>query len=307
MRWMMVFGLVLFLMAGCAAKKLEHRVTGVPESEVKRLGLSLFYKKYVSVGGFPIVSSEKVSDFALLEAAYLIEKMIGHDEKLRRALIASGTRFVVMAYNEYTSDVPEHSDLQPNKWWDYRARGLGATRWRPAVSCGEENLLRYYGDPYRAENILIHEFAHAIHHMGLDRIRPGFDVKLELAYEAAMRKGLWKGKYAASNRAEYWAEAVQSWFDTNRKPDHDHNHVDTRKELIEYDPGVAKLVEEVFGKPVWKYVNPSERNGKGVAHLKGFDLEKAPRFTWPKGLRAWYQQYEKEKAERRRNRNGRGE
>jgi len=27
---------------------------------------------------------------------------------------------------------------------------------------------------------------------------------------------------------EYWAEAVQSWFDTNREPDHDHNHVNTR-------------------------------------------------------------------------------
>ena len=34
----------------------------------------------------------------------------------------------------------------------------------------------------------------------------------------------------------------------NREDDHDHNHVNTRKELVEYDPAVAKLCEEVFGK-----------------------------------------------------------
>ena len=62
-----------------------------------------------------------------------------------------------------------------------------------------------------------------------------------------MAKGLWAKKYAATNRHEYWAEAVQSWFGTNREPDHDHNHVNTREELIEYDPAIAELCAEVFG------------------------------------------------------------
>ena len=31
--------------------------------------------------------------------------------------------------------------------------------------------------------------------------------------------------YAAKNRAEYWAEGVQCWYDTNRTMDHDHNHI----------------------------------------------------------------------------------
>ena len=45
-------------------------------------------------------------------------------------------------------------------------------------------------------------------------------------------------RYAATDEHEYWAEGVQSWFDTNRENDAIHNHVDTREELLEYDPAL---------------------------------------------------------------------
>ena len=61
-------------------------------------------------------------------------------------------------------------------------------------------------------SFLIHEFAHAIHVWGLDTVDPTFDGRLNLAYDAAMAKGLWKDAYAASNKEEYWAEGVGSWF-----------------------------------------------------------------------------------------------
>lgn len=51
-----------------------------------------------------------------------------------------------MAQDEMTTDVPEHCDLRPKDYWDRRARRLGATDARPAVSCGEENLLCLPGD-----------------------------------------------------------------------------------------------------------------------------------------------------------------
>ena len=57
--------------------------------------------------------------------------------------------------------------------------------------------------------------------------------------------------YAAKNRAEYWAEIYQCWFNTNRTMDHDHNHIHTREQLIEYDPVGAKLCEDVLGKSEW--------------------------------------------------------
>ena len=161
-------------------------------------------------------------------------------------------------------------------------RGLGPTRQRPAVSCGEENLLGFRGDPYREENILVHEFAHAIHLMGLNRIDHDFDKELKKIYDRAMAEGLWKGKYAATNKEEYWAEGVQSFFDTNRPPDHDHNHVRTRKALEEYDPRLAKLIGEVFRNNPWRYSKPVDR--KGAGHLTGYDPKKGKAFAWPKGL-----------------------
>ena len=237
-----------------------------------------------------MLASENVSDFALREAAYLISNMLHGRDDIRDAMIANNTRFVVMAAHEFTTDVPEHSDLQPSRYWDRRARGLGATHERPVVSCGEENLLCYKGDHYSTENILIHEFAHAMHEMGLDSIDKAFDRRLKAAFDEALAAGLWKGTYAATNHKEYWAEGVQSWFDTNRpKPDDQHNHVDTREELKEYDPKLAALIEEIYGDRDWRYVRPDRRSEPG--HLAGFDRGSAPTFRWPPKLLKWYAEY----------------
>ena len=281
--------------AGECADVPRFSVTAPPVCVVERLGLGDFYKKYVDVRGFAIVGSGKVSDYALLEAAYLVDKLLGERQDILDAIAANKVRLVVMAYNELTTEVPEHSDLKPSKFWDKRARGLGPTRHRPAVSCGEENLLCYQGDPYGTENILIHEFAHAIHHMGLVTVDETFDKRLKETYESAMKKGLWKDKYAGSNRAEYWAEAVQSFFNDNRQPDHDHNHVNTRKELFEYDPALAKLVQEVFGDKKWEYKKPALRKPTEVKHLNGYDVKNAPKFEWPKELVEWYENYQEQK------------
>ncbi|REJ71836.1 MAG: hypothetical protein DWQ34_18645 [Planctomycetota bacterium] len=235
------------------------------------LELSAFYEKCVVVEGFPIVSSRRVHNAALREAAWIIRRMLGDRTDILKALAESETRFAIMACDELTTDIPEHSDLTPARFWDRRARGLGATPARPCVSCGEENLLCYPGDPYAAENILVHEFAHAIHGMGLNNIDDQFDQRLKAAYEQAMDEGLWEGKYAANNRMEYWAEGVQSYFDTNRPPDHDHNHVDTRDELAEYDPRLFALIDEVFEQNPWRYQRPADRSEDDRRHLAGYD------------------------------------
>jgi hypothetical protein len=258
--------------------------------------LNLFYKKHVNVGGLPVLASEKVSNFALFEAAYLINQMLAERPDILKALADNRVRFAVIAWSERTTDIPEHSDLKPGKYWDRRARGLGSTKRRPAVSCGEENLLGYPGDPYAMENILVHEFAHAIHQMGLNSIDKTFDERLKETYRAAMDKGLWKDKYAAQNHSEYWAEGVQSWFDTNRPPDHDHNHVDTREELEEYDPALAALVSEVFRGITWRYQRPAQRTIKG--HLAGYDPKTAPTFAWDLELQKWYDEYQKEQKQK---------
>ncbi len=84
--------------------------------------------------------------------------------------------------------------------------------------------------------------------------------------------------YAAKNRSEYWAEIYQCWFNTNRTMDHDHNHIHTREQLIEYDPIGAKLCEDVLGKPEWRFISPRKRVGE--AHLKTYNYSlNSPKVT----------------------------
>jgi alpha-glucosidase len=238
----------------------EPKVTEVPDSVRELLKLDPFYKKFTEAKGFPIVSSDKVSDAALIEAADIVNHMLADREDVREALIKNKIRLAIMAPTEMTTDIPEHSDLTPKDYWDRRARGLGATRRRPAVSGAEENLLNLKGDRYRTENILIHEFAHTIHTMGLNTIDPKFDEKLRERYKTALDQGLWKNTYAATDRGEYWAEGVQSYFDTNAPPGRVHNDVDTREELAKYDPELFKLIDEVFKQTTWRYVRFDKRH-----------------------------------------------
>jgi cyclophilin family peptidyl-prolyl cis-trans isomerase len=260
----------------------EPGVSAVPDKIREVFQLDEFYAKYLDVGGLPVVGSARVSEPALREAAWIVRQMIGHRPDILQAMANNRTRLAVMAFDEYTSDVPEHRHLTPRVYWDRRARGLGATPSAPAVSCAEENLLGHPGDPYATENICIHEFAHAIHQMGMQDIDPGFDERLQRAWQLAMAAGLWKETYAAVNRMEYWAEGTQSWFDDNRQNDALHNHVDTRAELKAYDPELAALCQQVYGDRPWRYQKPGQRQAADRQHLAAVDFDNLPSFRWRK-------------------------
>lgn len=262
--------------------QVTDSVSPVPENVRAEFELDPFYKKHIDAQGMPIVGSEKVSDAAMLEAHWIVNKMVGHQPDILKAMAKNKTRLAVMAYNEYTTDIPEHRHLKTRIFWDRRARGLGATLSAPAVSCAEENVLCHPNDPYSTENICIHEFAHAIHSMGMIEVDPTFDNRLKKAFEDAKSAGLWKDTYAMTNHHEYWAEAAQSWFDNNRANDALHNDIDTRDKLKKYDPAVARLCDQVFGDRPWRYKKPLERDAAGRAHLKGVDFKNLPRFQWRK-------------------------
>jgi len=220
--------------------------------------------------------------------------MLGKRPDVLEAMVRSGARLCIMAHNEFTTDLPEFvrmgsepvpgfEGFSPKDYWDTRARGLGGSEEDPYCTCAEENVLGFEGDPYSKENILIHEFAHNIHLRGLLNVDPTFDTRLKTAYAAAIKAGLWKGKYAATNHHEYFAEGVQSWFDDNRENDSDHNHVNTRAELLEYDPALAAICREVFGETELKYTKPTTRL---TGHMAGYDPAKSPAFAWPERLKA---------------------
>jgi hypothetical protein len=257
-------------------------------------GIPAFYTQVEWLRGFPIVASPRVNPYALKEAAFICDKMLAKRPDVLEAMVHSGARLCIMAHNEFTTDLPEFKRMadEPMRdfesfsgrdFWDARARGTGGSATDPCCTCAEENVLGYPGDPYASENILIHEFAHNIHLRGLNNVDPTFDVRLKNAYAEAMEKGLWKGKYASVNHHEYFAEGVQSWFDDNRENDHDHNHVNTRAELIEYDPRLAAICREIFADTEFTYTKPATRLH---GHMAGYDPTQAPTFVWPERLAA---------------------
>ncbi len=271
-----LLSLIPFLLPGQASEVPTIEVGPVPETLRAERELDPFYQKHVDLAGFPILGSKRVSGAALRESAWILRRMLEGRDDIFAALAKNGVFLVVMAHDEYTTDIPEQRDMKPRVYWDRRARGLGGS----PVSCAEENVLCFPGDPYSTENILIHEFAHIVHGSALKTLDPTFDVRLKAAYENALEKGLFAGTYAATDRAEYWAEAVQDWFDDNRENDSLHNHVNTRTELREYDVELAALVEEVLGDHEWRYVKPAKRDAAGRAHLADLDLTKLPHFRW---------------------------
>jgi hypothetical protein len=240
--------------------------------------LDAFYTKGIVVEGFPTLASPEVRDEALLEAVWIIKNMLAERPDIFRAMAKNNVRLAIMGVNQRTRSIPEHATLP--EFWDRRARGVGSTPTRPAVSAAEENLLNMPGDPYRSENILIHEFAHAIHEMGMNSLDPTFDKRLNECYRAALEKGLWKNTYAAARVGEYWAEGVQAWFDCNAPAGGVHNDINTREKLLAYDPPLAALCKEVFGANPWRYIRADDPSRIGKLHLASLKRESLPSFQW---------------------------
>lgn len=249
-----------------------------------------FYKKYADALGIPVISSDKVPDTALLVARDIVVQMLAKRPDVRQAMIEKGWRVGVMAVSESTTDVPEHRDrkkpppgdprltegekrgyetgtgiakMTDKEYWDRRARGLGGN----PTTCAEENLLGYPGTRYYGENILVHEFSHAM--MGTIRaVEPALHEAIQAAYKDAMAKGLYKRHYAATNANEYWAEGTQWWFWSNYEWSDGETRLETPDHLKAYDPALYELLGRIYS---------SHRIPMDVYH--GKNIKPAPRNT----------------------------
>lgn len=221
-----------------------------------------FYSKQCTVFGIPVLSSAAVADVAHDEAAKAIAGMLSNRRDLIEEMLGNGLRVGIIGRDEVTTDLPEHSELYaqfPGTDWNTRTRGLGGTLFIPLTSAGEENLLCLNSDVYLGESIFVHEFAHTVRTLGIAPSDRETDLRIEHAYDDAVAAGLWPDTYAITNSDEYWAEAVQSYFDTNASaapPDGIHNDIDSHDELVAYDPGIYAIIDEVFASPTWRYRCP---------------------------------------------------
>ena len=103
-------------------------------------GLTSHYQKYTETYGIPVVSSGIVPDDALKRACYVLRFMLADHSGVREWFYRKHGRVGVMAETEVTTDIPEHSWLEPT-FWDERARGLGATEAWPISTGLSLNIL----------------------------------------------------------------------------------------------------------------------------------------------------------------------
>jgi len=217
--------------------------------------LDPFYKKYVDCDGLPILSSENVSDEALLQACYIAREMLSRIPKAREEMIKCHFRIGVVGYKENITDMPEcrqWPEWWPDTDWNERGRGYGATLNVPLMTIGEENLVKIpnFQERYYSESIMVHEFGHNVD-FALRRVDTKYKKALSDAFENAKNTGLWKDTYSMSNSEEYFAEAAQAWYNTCRMVVPNLNgkgtfKLKTRAQLKAYDPMLYDLCASVF-------------------------------------------------------------
>jgi hypothetical protein len=255
----------LIAITACAASS-EHSAPHIAPPPAA-LALDPFYTKNIDAVGIPISASDKVPDDAMLAARRIVVAMLAHRPDLARALVDRGQRIAIMGVDEGTVDLPEQRDwkkpaiddprltfcerkhyeerigrLTDAEYWNKRARGMGGE----LTSAATENLLGTPGTRYYGENILVHEFAHAI----LAAVRssdPALYARVERAYADAIAAGKWTGEYASVNADEYWAEGTQFWFNSNKVAVVDEQHILSDSDMARYDPTLAEVLHAVYG------------------------------------------------------------
>ena len=239
----------------------EWKIDGTPIAVKNEI--PSFYQKYLDSEGLYIVSSDRVCDEALLQAHQIVSLMLAKRPDVKAKMAEKGCHVMILGEHEEVCDLPEYAHIcdTPENivFWNKRARGFGGSPEDDySASCGEENVLALPSDRYAGENILIHEFAHLIHTVGIVGVDPHFDKQLEGLLQNAIKQGLWQNTYALSNKEEYFAlsnkeeyfaECVQSFFNCNRYADPSdgiHNSINRRSKLKVYDPKMYELLKQYF-------------------------------------------------------------
>lgn len=244
---------------------IRDYTTAVVSEPPDRLELDPFYAKYTDAQGIPVVGSADVPDDALLVARDIVLHMLSSQPDIQQYMVQEGYRVGVMAATDSTMDLPEHRDwekpsiddprltdeergnydriaeMTAEEYWNQRARGMGGRY----TTCAEENILGYPGTRYYGENILVHEFSHALH-QAIKEVKPALAKEIEDAYQHAMSSGLWEGHYASTTVDEYWAEGTQFWFNSNYAYEAEDHSVLTPADLRQYDPDLYTILETFY-------------------------------------------------------------
>jgi hypothetical protein len=208
-----------------------------------------------SLGAVWVTGSEQVSAEALEKVRALTTAMLAARPDLVAPLQAAGVVHGVWAIGESICDLDYFADWQPLPLLCFGtyAGGAGATLVRPASAASELNALQSAEDPYRGENLHVHEFSHDVMNIALsEQDRQDIRARHETVKAAGMWAYLynneWYEPYATLNHEEFFAETSQSYFCVNQENiDGSHNGVNCPAELLALDPETFALLDRIWG------------------------------------------------------------
>ena len=233
--------------AGARTRERVPPVTKPPEAFFQLLGEAdreigrRFYAKYIDVKGMPVVAAGVVDDRALQRTYTIVTHMLAGRPDVLQAMVRNRMYLIIIGKDQFYTDMPEYRNHPNPVFQNERVRGTGG---RP-TSFGEENLLSLPIDRYDDESIGVHEFCHTIDG-ALRSVDSTWTARRNATFRNARTKGLYENAYAGSNPGEYWGEICQTYFDTQRVNNWNHNFVGTREQLRDYDPEGYELARTAF-------------------------------------------------------------
>ena len=285
-QYLILMFLVALLIAGCGGgggggSEVSENVTetevsenvtenkfSIPDTVREEFELDAYYQQWVDAGGLPVVSGENVSPYALAEAAYLIQQVIGHRPEVLQEMAEKKVRFAVLPYNGILAHIPEIDlDSFPDGREVYYRNFILSGQL--VMGVGEEHLLNYPGDPFdqiysgdHKLSPLIYILVKVMLELKLFTFVPDFDNRLIAAYDE------WREKYPNSNLSiiNFWAISTRSWFSTYQ-------------DILKADlPELTTLLMDAYGDKDWRYTPVATRTE--LTHLQGFNPQDSPTFEW---------------------------
>jgi hypothetical protein len=218
-----------------------------------------FYRKACEQNAIAIVAAASVDDTALEAAAARIAALLAARPDLAESVAGSIDHVAVIGNDQSITALPEFEDIytiHPGTDWRRLGRSFPGTEEIPVAAGAEENLLCLESDHFEGEDMFVRDFGWTIRRFGIALVDHDLDRAIEDAYSRAIAADLWRNTVAEVNSDMYWAEGVQSFFDANNEEkdekDQIHNHVDTRDELLAYDPVLYRLLVRAFGETDWR-------------------------------------------------------
>jgi len=216
-------------------------------------------KRSYVYGNFVIASYPSVSDEAHYKAKYILERMVTPQQAAD--LHAIGSALVIVPLNEKLTQCPGFEFLADqcatgDRDWNSATDGCGGTTSLPVTTIFERHLIRDPSDPYKDEDILVHEFAHHFMNLWIQTYDPEAYRQIHEAYENALKSGQYsQPSYITSTVDEYFAESAQLYFNATKRTDDASTGGMTRDRHPVCDGHICCIIQRVFQNGQWDCIN----------------------------------------------------